>query len=108
AAAAAVALRRFRGDEAVRLLREMAAAAEAAGDDGSAASAYAFAVETATRMGGITGAIPEDEVREMLERGKALAGAADPATRALLILDEAWIAWVRDDDEGMVAPAREG
>ena len=108
AAAAAVALRRFRGDEAVRLLREMAAAAEAAGDDASAASAYAFAVETATRMGGITGMVPEEELREMLERGRALAGGADPATRALLILDEAWMAWIRNDAEGMIGPAQEG
>jgi class 3 adenylate cyclase/tetratricopeptide (TPR) repeat protein len=108
AAAAAVALRRFRGDEAVRLLRAMAAVAEEAGDETSAASAYAFAVETATRMSGITGMVPESELREMLGRGKALAAAADPATRALLVLDEGWIAWARDDDEGMVGPAREG
>jgi class 3 adenylate cyclase/tetratricopeptide (TPR) repeat protein len=108
AAAAAVALRRFRGDEAVRLLREMAAAAEAAGDNASAASAYAFAVETATRMRGITGLIPETELREMLDRGKAHEGAADPATRALLVLDEAWMAWARDDENGMVQPAQEG
>ena len=108
AAAAAVALRRFRGDEAVRLLRAMAAAAEAAGDDASAASAYAFAVETATRMSGITGMVPDEQLREMLKRGKALAAAADPATQALLVLDDAWMAWTRDDDEGMIGPAQEG
>jgi class 3 adenylate cyclase len=108
AAAATVALRRFRGDEGVRLLREMAAAAEAVGDDASAASAYAFAVETATRMRGITGLIPEHELRDMLERGKERARAADPATRALLVLDEAWVSWTLDDEESMVAPAEEG
>src|SRR5436190_22087912 len=34
--------------------------------------------------------------------------AADPATQALLVRDDAWMAWTRDDDEGMIGPAQEG
>jgi class 3 adenylate cyclase len=107
-AASAVAARRFRGDEAVRLLREMAAVAEEASDSAAAAKAYARAVEIATRMRGITGWLPESELAGMLERGQELSDAADPATRALLVLDEAWLAWAFDRSDQLDGPAREG
>jgi tetratricopeptide (TPR) repeat protein len=106
--ASAVATRRFRGDEAVRLLREMAAVAEEAGDSAKAASAYAMAVEIATRMRGITGWLPESELTELLRRGQELSDAADPPTRALLVLDEAWMAWAFDRPEELDGPARRG
>jgi class 3 adenylate cyclase/tetratricopeptide (TPR) repeat protein len=107
-AASQVAVRRFRGDEAVELLREMAGVAEDAGDRGSAAAAYALAVESATRMSGITGWLPESELTGMLRRGQELADAGDPATRARLVLDEAWIAWSFDRPEELGRPARAG
>jgi class 3 adenylate cyclase len=106
--ASAVATRRFRGDEAVRLLRELAAVAEEAGDGAKAASAYAMAVEIATRMRGITGWVPESELTELLRRGQELSDSADPPTRALLVLDEAWMAWAFDRPEELDEPARRG
>jgi class 3 adenylate cyclase len=106
--AAAVAVRRFRGDEAVRLLRETATVAEEAGDSATAVTAYARAVEIATRMRGITGWLPESELAKLLERGRELSGAADPPTRALLVLDEAWLAWAFDRPEEIDGPACDG
>ena len=44
-------------------------------------------------MGGVTGEVPEEEVRAMLERGESLADQADPVTRGRLVLDRAWLAW---------------
>src|SRR5262249_22296359 len=92
-AASDLATRRFRGDQALQLLRREADVAEQSGDRGAAASALARGVELATRMGGVTGEVPEADVRAMLERGEALAGDADPVTRCRLILDQGWIAW---------------
>ena len=53
-AAADVALRRWRGDHALRLFAEAGQAAEEIGDS-RAATAYARAVEVGTRMSGISG-----------------------------------------------------
>jgi class 3 adenylate cyclase len=108
-AAATTAVRRFRGDEAVRLLQAMAAVAEEADDPAAAAQAYAMAVEIATRMSGITGLpLSESDLMAMLDRGEALSEDADPATRARLTLDEAWIAWRFRPPLEMVAPAKRG
>jgi class 3 adenylate cyclase len=107
-AASDVALRRFRGDEAMRLRQEEAAIAERAGQPGAAAAAYARAVEIPARMGGITGPMPEPEIREMLTRGLELVEPDDTRTRAQLLLNEAWIAWRFDRVPEMREPAREG
>jgi class 3 adenylate cyclase len=115
--AAEVALRRWRGDHSVRLYREAAAAAERADADAKAAGAYARAVEVGARMGGISGQLPQDELIAMLDRGRALVSPDDVVTRARLLLDEVWIAWLQSDPEGgavdvepdeMAAPARAG
>ncbi len=106
-AACNLALRRFRGDEALRLVRQEARMAEAAGENGAAAAAYARAVEVAARMGGITGDLPDEELEYMLDRAEALADADDLETQARLRLNRAWIAW-RNGGQGMETPAREG
>ncbi len=103
-----VALRRFRGDEALRLARDEARVAEEAGQNALAASAYARAVEVAARMGGITGDLPEDELIVMLERAERLAEPGDVATLASLRLDRAWVAWSQGKEELMEEPTREG
>ncbi|MCD6016586.1 MAG: family ATPase [Solirubrobacterales bacterium] len=108
AAASDVAVRRFRGDEALRLRREEATIAEEAGEDAVAAAAYARAVEIPARMGGVTGPVPEAEIAQMLARGLELVGEDDPRTRAHLLLDEAWIAWRFDRLEEMREPTRKG
>jgi len=92
-AAASVALRRIRGDEALRLRQLEAETAEQAGATGIAAAAYAQAVLIISRMGGITGEVSEADVRAMLARGRELVDDDDDVTRAVLLLDEAWIAW---------------
>jgi class 3 adenylate cyclase len=108
-AAATTAVRRFRGDEAVRLLQATAAVAEEADDPAAAAEAYARAVEIATRMSGITGLpVTEADLIAMLERGEELSDEADPSTRARLALDEAWLAWRFRAPLEMVAPAKRG
>jgi class 3 adenylate cyclase/tetratricopeptide (TPR) repeat protein len=107
-AAANVATRRLRGDEAVRLLRTTAKVAQEIGDTASAAAAYARAVEIAARMAGITGRMTESELRGMLRQGQDLAEHADPVTRTRLVLDEAWIAWFVDRNEDMAEPAQRG
>jgi class 3 adenylate cyclase len=106
-AAADLALRRWRGDQALPLLREEAAAAEQAGDAGAAASAYARAVEVTARMSGITGQLPEEEVAAMLSRGRELVPEEDRATRTRLLLDEVWMAWHFERPEEMTEPAAE-
>jgi class 3 adenylate cyclase/predicted ATPase len=108
AAASDIAVRRFRGDEALQLRREQAAAAEAAGEDAIAAEAYARAVEIGARMGGVTGEISEPDLRAMLRRGLELVAADNASTRARLLLDEGWIAWRFSRKADMRRPAREG
>ncbi len=105
-AAADVALRQFRGDEAFRLVREQAAAAEAAGERAVAAAGFARAVELPTRMAGVTGRVPEAEMREMLERGLDLVEPDDDVTLARLLLGEAWIAWRADRLAEMEEPVK--
>ncbi len=106
--AAGVALRRVRGDQAVRLLQAAAEVAEGAGNASAAAAAYARAAETATRMVGITGALPEAELRRMIERGEELAAQGpDPVTRARLVLARAWLAWSRSRLDEMGGAAEE-
>jgi class 3 adenylate cyclase len=105
-AAADLALRRWRGDQALVLLREEAATAERAGDAGAAASAYARAVEVAGRMSGISGrGVSEEEVRSMLRKGQQLVTEADRETRTRLLLDEHWVAWRFGRPQEMSAPA---
>jgi hypothetical protein len=80
-AASHIAIRRFRGDEALRLSKEEARLAEEAGEDAAAACAYSQAVETAARMGGITGDVPLDELEAMLARAEELADPDDLETQ---------------------------
>jgi hypothetical protein len=107
-AAADVALRQFRGDQALRLRREEAEVAERSGERGIAAAAYAHAIQASCRMGGITGDIVEDEMASMLERARELVADDDAVTRARLLLDEAWIAWRFARMKDMEGPARAG
>jgi len=107
-AAAEMAARRYRGDEALRLFRAAADVSERAGNHGEAAAAYALAVEIATRMAGITGRLPEAELRSMLGHARELVAPEDEVTKARLVLDEAWIAWYTERNEEMGRPAREG
>jgi class 3 adenylate cyclase len=106
-AAADVALRRWRGDYALRLFREAGEAAEAIGDP-RAAGAYARAVEVGTRMSGISGSPDADKLRPMLERGRELVTDDDTITKARLLLDEAWLAWKDDQTLEMETPALGG
>jgi class 3 adenylate cyclase len=106
--AAEVALRRWRGDHAVQLFRQAGKAAEETGDPSRAASPYARAVEVGTRMGGISGSPPPEELIPMLERGEQLVADDDIVTKARLRLDEAWLAWRRNDADGMEEPSRAG
>lgn len=94
-AAADVALRRWRGDHALRLFREAGESAEEIGDS-RAAGAFARAVEVGTRMSGISGNPDRDQLRPMLERGRELVADDDTVTKARLLLDEAWLAWKND------------
>ena len=103
-----MALQRWRGDESLRLLREMADIAERGGEARLAAGAYARAVEVVSRMGGITGDLPEEELQAMLDRGRALVPDDDKVTRARLLLDEAWMSWRLSCNEEMAGPARAG
>jgi len=105
--AADVALRRWRGDHAMRLFRAAGEAAEEIGDP-RAAAAYARAVEVGTRMSGISGNPDADQLRPLLERGRELVANDDTVTKARLLLDEAWIAWRNDQTLDMDAPARGG
>ncbi len=73
-AAASVALRRIRGDEALRLRRLEAETAEQAGATDMAAAAYAHAVLIISRMGGITGEMSEADIRAMLARAQRARG----------------------------------
>jgi class 3 adenylate cyclase len=107
-AAGEVALRAWRGDHGMRLFREAAETAERAGDDNRAAAAYARGVEIGSRMHGIAGDPPINELAAMLKRGHELADEDDVATCARLRLDDAWLAWMSKDPEGMAGPAREG
>jgi class 3 adenylate cyclase/tetratricopeptide (TPR) repeat protein len=106
--AANVAVRGFRGDEALRLCREEAAAAEALGDTDAAASAYAQAVQIGARMGGVTGYVPEVELTAMQRRGHELVAEDDLHTRARLLLNDAWIAWRFDRMDNIPEPAQAG
>jgi class 3 adenylate cyclase/tetratricopeptide (TPR) repeat protein len=107
-AAADVALRRWRGDHAIRLFRQAGETAERIGDPGRAAAAYARAVEVGTRMGGISGNPPKAELAPLLERGRELVAEDDVVTSARLLLDEAWLAWKSDEMLEMVEPAHKG
>ncbi len=106
--AAEVALRRWEGTEALRLLGKAAAVCEEAGDGARAAVLYARIVEVATRMGGISGRIAEEECHSIQAKARALADPADPKTETRLRLNEAWIAWAYGREEEMDEPAREG
>ncbi len=105
-AAAELALQRWRGDEAIPLLKEAAAVSEEAGDAGDAARAYARVVEVVARMGGVSGTLPEEELEEMLGRGRELVSEGDTITRARLLLDEAWMAWRFEREAEIAEPAR--
>ncbi len=102
-----LAIRRFRGDEALRLALEEARLAEESGEPAAAAAAFGQAVEIAARMGGITGDVPIEELRRMHSRASELVDPGDQLTRAQLRLDEAWIAWRAGEPTGMTEPARE-
>src|SRR6185437_9167664 len=94
-AAGEVALRRWRGDYAIRLYREAGETAERIGDP-RAAAGYARAVEIGTRMSGISGNPDAEQLKPLLERGRALVTDEDTVTQARLLLDEAWLAWKND------------
>jgi class 3 adenylate cyclase/tetratricopeptide (TPR) repeat protein len=106
-AASHIAIRRFRGDEALRLAREEARIAEEAGENTAAAWAYSQAVEIAARMGGITGDVPLKELEAMLARAEELVGPDDLDTQTQIRLDHAWIAWRAGRSADMEDPARE-
>jgi class 3 adenylate cyclase/tetratricopeptide (TPR) repeat protein len=106
-AAGDVALRRWRGDHALRLYTEAGRTAEGIGDP-RAAAGYARAVEIGTRMSGISGNLDADQLRPLLERGRALVTDDDTVTQARLLLDEAWLAWKNDQTLEMEGPARGG
>jgi class 3 adenylate cyclase len=106
-AAADVALRRWRGDYALRLYREAGETAERIGDP-RAAAGYARAVEVGTRMSGISGNPDADQLRPLLERGRVLVPDDDTVTKARLLLDEAWLAWKSDQTLEMARPALGG
>jgi class 3 adenylate cyclase/tetratricopeptide (TPR) repeat protein len=106
-AAGEVALRRWRGDYAIRLYREVGQAAERIGDP-RAAAGYARAVEIGTRMSGISGNPDAEQLRPLLERGNELVTDGDTVTKARLLLDEAWIAWKNDQTLEMERPALGG
>jgi hypothetical protein len=106
-AAADVALRRWRGDHALRLFKEAGEAGESIGDP-RAAAAYARAVEVGTRMSGISGNPEQDQLRPLLERGRELVTDDDIITKARLLLDEAWLAWKNDETLEMERPALGG
>jgi class 3 adenylate cyclase len=103
-AAGDVALRRWRGDHALRLYTEVGRTAESMGDP-RAAAGYARAVEIGTRMSGISGNLDADQLRPLLERGRALVADDDTVTQARLLLDEAWLAWKNDQTLEMEKPA---
>jgi class 3 adenylate cyclase len=106
--AAELALQRWRGDEALPLLKRAAAVAEEAGEAQRAASLYARTVEVVARMGGISGDLPEEDLAGMLRRGEELVPAEDTVTRARLLLDHAWMAWRFEREAEMADPARGG
>ena len=103
-AAGDVALRRWRGDHALRLYTEVGRTAEGIGDP-RAAAGYARAVEIGTRMSGISGNLDADQLRPLLERGRMLVADDDTVTKARLLLDEAWLAWKNDQTLEMEKPA---
>ena len=106
--ASEIALRRWEGAEALRLLRETAGIFEEAGERARAAGIYARMVEVATRMGGISGRVAQEESRSIQAKARALADPADPVIQAQLRLNEAWIAWAHSREDEMAEPAREG
>jgi class 3 adenylate cyclase len=106
-AAGDVALRRWRGDHALRLYTEVGRTAERIGDP-RAAAGFARAVEIGTRMSGISGNLDADQLRPLLDRGRALVTDDDTVTQARLLLDEAWLAWKNDQTLEMEEPAAGG
>src|SRR3954452_1537669 len=106
-AAGEVALRRWRGDYALRLFTDVGRTAERIGDP-RAAAGYAKAVEIGTRMSGISGNLDADQLRPLLERGRSLVADDDTVTKARLLLDEAWLAWKNDQTLEMERPAAGG
>jgi class 3 adenylate cyclase len=103
-----IALQRWRGDQGIELLRSAGEVAESAGLNGLAAACYGQTVEAVGRMGGISGDLPEPEIRDLLERGERLVPEDDVGTRALLTLDHAWIAWRFNRWEEVGEPAQRG
>jgi class 3 adenylate cyclase/tetratricopeptide (TPR) repeat protein len=105
--AAELALRRWRGDQAIELFQREAEAAEDAGQGRAAAAALTKAVEVGTRMAGVTGEIPEQKLREMLDRAREVGPPDDELIRGWMLVDEAWIAWWKHHDEEIEGPAQE-
>ena len=105
-AAAELALQRWRGDEAMPAAQGGGGRLRGGRRPGSAASAYARVVEMVARMGGVSGTLPEEELEEMLGRGRELVAEGDTITRARLLLDEAWMAWRVRAEAEMAEPAR--
>lgn len=105
--AAELALRRWRGDQAIELLQREAEAAGDAGQGRAAAAALTKAVEVGTRMAGVTGELPEPKLREMLDRAGEVAPPDDELIRGWLLVDEAWIAWWKRREDEIEAPAQE-
>ncbi len=91
-AAADVAFARMRSDASYPLLLAAADRFEAAGDDGAAAIALAYAVTYAQRF---TGEFPEpiafDEIEVVLRRAHDLAPSGSPLAEASLLTAEAWL-----------------
>ena len=106
--AALFALSRLRGDEGYRLMLAAGEAAEEAGMSNKAAVIYANAVEVASRMAGISGRFAESDLVAVLERAEALVPDPDPALKAQLVLNHAWIPWSFGREEEMAEPVAEG
>jgi class 3 adenylate cyclase len=106
--AAAVALRAWRGDQAIRLCREAGEAWERADERTKAAGAYARAVEIGTRMHGISGDPTPESLAPLLQRGFKLVADDDLEVQTRLRLDESWLAWQEFDPDHMEKAARSG
>ena len=102
-----IAMSRLRGDHGVRLLIEASETAERIGDSDRAARGYARAVEIATRMAGISGAVEEPRMWELLDRADRLVPDPDGSLGAHLALDRLWIPWAFRRDEEVSARAGE-
>jgi predicted ATPase/DNA-binding CsgD family transcriptional regulator len=95
--AAGSALTRYSGDEAVRLLRRIAAEAESAGDADAEAVAVAHIVTISHRHGGtMHRPLQRHELDSLMVRARHLSSGAAPVTAALAVAEVGNSAGVRE------------